>query len=61
MEAPSSQVEIAECYIDTSDEVIWITPVVKETYESNMLIAITTRYMAVQNPISQTSVNLNQF
>ena len=61
IEAPTSQVEIASCYIDTSDRVIWIYPVVKASYTSNMAVSVMTRGLAVRNPISNLNTNNNQF
>jgi hypothetical protein len=61
VESPSSQVEIASCYIDTSQGVIWITPVIKSSYTSNMAISITTRNLAIRNPVSNINLNNNAF
>lgn len=36
----SSQIEIKECYIDTSSYTMWLTPVVKTTYQNNHNIKI---------------------
>jgi hypothetical protein len=52
---------VAECFLDTVNEVIWIRPVVKSTYTSDMSVAITTRGLAIQNPVSNYNVNKNLF
>jgi hypothetical protein len=61
VESPSSQVEIASCYIDTTQGVVWITPVVKSTYTSNMAVSITTRNLAIRNPVTNINLNNNYF
>lgn len=61
VESPSSQVEIASCYIDTANGIIWITPVVKSSYASNMAVSITTRNLAIRNPVSNLNLNNNYF
>jgi len=61
MEAPGSQVEIASCVMDPSTKVIWITPVEKSSYTSDMSVSIITRNLAIRNPVSSTTTNANQF
>lgn len=40
---------------------IWIRPVVKTTYTSNMNIAIVTRDLAIRNPTNVNNVQYNWF
>lgn len=61
LEHTSSQIEIASCYIDTANGIIWITPVVKSTYTSNMAVSIITRNLAIRNPYFVLSLNKNNF
>jgi len=41
--------------------VIWIRPVFKTTYTNNMKVRIQTRNLAIQNPVSNSSFNMNLF
>jgi hypothetical protein len=52
---------VASCYIDTANGIVWITPVIKSTYTSNMAISVTTRNLAVRNPVNNRNTNANQF
>ena len=63
VEAPNSQIEIASCYIDItgSQGVIWITPVVKASYTSDMSLSVLTRNLAITNPVSWGTFNYNAF
>ena len=61
LEAPGSQVEIASCVMDPSTKVIWVTPVQKSSYTSNMAVSIQTRNRAIRNPYVNTTTNANQF
>ena len=61
LEAPGSQVEIASCVMDATNKVIWIYPVEKLTYTSNMPVAIQTRNRAIRNPVVNTTTNINAF
>lgn len=61
MEAPTSNVEIEECWIESGNRLIWIRPVIKEVYTSNMKIAITTSDLALRNPLANSSTNHNWF
>lgn len=61
VESPTSQVEVASCYIDTAQGIVWITPVVKSSYTSNMAISVTTRNLAIRNPVSFINLNNNDF
>ena len=47
--------------MDASTKVIWITPVQKTTYTSEMVVKVQTRNLAIRNPITNTTTNLNQF
>ncbi len=48
--------------MDTANKVIWITPVQKSTYTSNMTVSILTRNLAIRNPINNaTNMNTNLF
>lgn len=61
MEAPTSSIEIAECWIVPNSRIIWIRPVVKTSYTSNMNIAITTRDLAIRNPTNVANVYKSWF
>ena len=61
MEATNSQVEIASCVMDPATRVIWITPVEKTSYTSDMTISIVTRNLAIRNPVVNISTDINQF
>ena len=61
MEAPGSQVEIASCVMDPATKVIWITPVEKTSYTSDLSVSIITRNLAIRNPVVNTTTNNNQF
>lgn len=61
VEAPTSSVEIAECWIVPGSRIIWIRPVVKSSYTSNMNIAITTRDLAIRNPTNVANVYKSWF
>ena len=61
VEDPSSEVEIEECWMEPGTRLLWIRPVVKTSYTSDMLISVVTRDLAIRNPISVTTVNLNTF
>jgi hypothetical protein len=55
-------VEIAACWIDTAGgRTIWIQPVVKTSYTSNMQIKIQTRNLAIRNPVSYRTSYWYQF
>jgi hypothetical protein len=40
---------------------VWITPVVKASYTSDMILSVITRNLAIRNPQSYTSINNNQY
>ena len=61
VEAPTSDVEIEECWIEPGGRLIWIRPVIKQVYTSNMKIGIITRDLAIRNPLSNSSTNNNWF
>lgn len=61
VEAPSSTIEIAECWLVPGTRVIWIRPVQKTSYTSNMNIAITTRDLAIRNPTNVNTVYKSWF
>lgn len=61
MEAPTSSIEIAECWIVPNTRIIWIRPVQKASYTSNMNIAITTRDLAIRNPTNTGTVYKSWF
>lgn len=62
VEGVGSAVKIDTCWIDTTDRVIYIRPVVSSTYRNNDLLRIVTRGLAVQNPVNNISTtNYNQF
>jgi hypothetical protein len=47
--------------MDPTSNVIWIYPVQKTSYTSDMLVSIVTRNLAIRNPITNTSTNNNAF
>lgn len=61
VEATGSEVEIEECWIETNGRIIWIRPVIKSSYTSNMKIRITTRDLAIRNPTNNRTVYWNRF
>ena len=61
VEAVGSEVEIQECWIDTGSRMIWVRPVVKTSYTSNMKIRIQTRNLAIRNPTNNLTLNMNRF
>jgi len=60
-EYSTSVIEVSNCTIDTINRVIWIVPVAKSTYSNNNLLVIESAGLAFQNPILNSSINLNQF
>lgn len=61
IEHPSSTIEIDKCWIDTTTYTIWITPVIKGSYINSHNFMIETRGLSIRNPVTSTSINLNQF
>ena len=47
--------------MDPTANVIWITPVQKSSYTSDMTVSILTRNLAIRNPVVNTATNNNQF
>ena len=61
VEDPSSEVEIEECWIEQGSRLIWIRPVIKTSYTSDMVISVVTRDLAIRNPVSITTVYKSHF
>jgi hypothetical protein len=61
VEGITSSIEIEECWIVPNTRIIWIRPVVKTSYTSNMNIAITTRDLAIRNPTNVANVYKSWF
>lgn len=61
VEAPTSEVEIEECWLEPGGRLLWIRPVIKDIYTSDMKIAVTTRGLAIRNPLSNSTTNHNWF
>lgn len=60
-EGPSSGIEVQSCVIDTSNRIIWITPVQKSTYTTGTSLVIQTRNQAIRNPNTLLSVDAKSF
>lgn len=60
-EYSTSVIEVKSCIIDTENRVIWITPVIKTTYSNDHQLIIESAGLAFQNPVSISSLNMNQF
>lgn len=61
VEAPTSDVEIEECWIEPGGRLMWIRPVIKNVYTSDMRIAVVTTDLAIRNPLSRSTTNPNWF
>lgn len=61
VEGVSSGIEVASCVIDTSNRVIWVTPVMKSSYVTGTALSIQTRNKAIKNPTNLLSVAANSF
>jgi hypothetical protein len=60
VEGANSVIKVEHCYIDTVNEVLWVTPVVDAAYKNNDRLEVVTRGLAVQNPATAT-INMNGF
>jgi len=60
-EYSTSTIEVDSCFIDPSNRVIWITPVIKSTYSNDHTLIIESAGLAFSNPITSSSINFNQF
>ena len=61
VEDPTSQIEIEECWLEPGTRLLWIRPVQKTAYTSDMTISVITRDLAIRNPVTNNSVNLAHF
>jgi hypothetical protein len=60
-EGVNSAIEVQSCVIDISNRIIWITPVVKSTYTTGSKLSIQTRNLAIRNPSTLRTLNVNSF
>jgi hypothetical protein len=62
VEGAGSIIKVSNCYIDTTNRIIYITPVVSSSYINSNKLQIVTRGLAVGNPVNNIShTNYNQF
>ena len=61
VEDVNSQIEIKDCYIDTTTYTMWLTPFQKTSYQNNHNLKVETIGYSIINPETSSSINLNQF
>lgn len=59
VEGPGSAIKVDTCWIDTVNEIIWVTPVMSSSYKNSDTLEVITRGLAVQNPTA--TINMNGF